>query len=58
MAFPMTSSLAKRSRRLIEVWLTLVDDARAEILSLAVLRPYDVDDLDAVAANTHGNGEL
>ena len=54
----MTNSLAKRSRRLIEVWLTLVDDARAEILSLAVLRPYDVDDLDAVAANTHGNGEL
>ena len=44
--------------KLVEVWPALVADVKAEILSLAVLRPDDVYDLDAVAANTHGNGEL
>ena len=50
MAFPMTSSLAKRSRRLIEVWRALSDDVKAEILSLAGLRPDDVDDFNDVTA--------
>ena len=57
MAFPMTSSLVKRSRRLIEVWPGLADDVKAEILkilTLAGLRPDEVDDFnDVTTAGIH-----
>ena len=43
----MTSSLAKRSRRLIEVWRALSDDVTAKILTLAGLRADDFDDVTA-----------
>ena len=36
--------------RLIAVWPALSDDAKAEILALAGLRPYDVDDLGDVTS--------
>ena len=52
MAFPMTSSSVKRSRRLIAVWPALSDDARVEILALAGLRPDDVDDFNDVTSET------
>ena len=45
-----------RLARLIEVWPALLDDVKAEILSLAGLRPDDVDDFNDVTANCHGNG--
>ena len=36
--------------KLVEVWPALVDDVKAEILSLAGLRPDDVDDFNDVTA--------
>ena len=58
MAFPMTSSLVKRSRRLIEVWRALSDDVTAKILTLAGLRADDVDDFDDVTATEDGEVAL
>ena len=34
--------------RLIEVWPALADDVKGELLTLAGLRPYDVDDFNDV----------
>jgi hypothetical protein len=43
--------------RLIEVWPALGDDVRGEILTLARLRPDDVDDFhDVTVAETAGKG--
>ena len=44
--------------RLIEVWPALADDVKGEMLTLAGLRPYDVDDFNDVgaAATLVGNG--
>ncbi len=36
--------------KLIEVWSTLSDDVKGEMLALAGLRPYDVDDFNDVTA--------
>ena len=36
--------------KLVEVWMALADDVKGEILSLAGLRPDDVDDFNDVTA--------
>lgn len=41
--------LDSRLARLIEVWPALADDVRSEILRLAGLRSYDVDDFKDMA---------
>ena len=45
-----------RLARLIEVWPALADDVKGEMLTLAGLRPYDVDDVNDVTTATHGEG--
>ena len=39
-----------RLARLIEVWPGLAEDLKGEMLTLAGLRPYDVDDFNDVTA--------
>ena len=38
--------------KLIEAWLALSDDVKAEILTLAGLRPDDVDDFNDATSET------
>ena len=45
-----------RLARLIEVWPALADDVKGEMLTLAGLRPYDVDDFNDVIPATQGEG--
>ena len=40
-----------RLARLIEVWPALADDVKGELLTLAGLRPYDVDDFNDVGTD-------
>ncbi|MFM9959683.1 MAG: hypothetical protein ACKV2Q_00455 [Planctomycetaceae bacterium] len=47
-----------RLARLIEVWPALDDDVKGEILTLAGLRPYDVDDFNDVASEAASAGEV
>ena len=42
--------------KLIEVWPALADDVKGEMLTLAGLRPYDVDDFNDVIPAAHGEG--
>ncbi|MFM9961557.1 MAG: hypothetical protein ACKV2Q_10060 [Planctomycetaceae bacterium] len=46
-----------RLARLIEVWPALADDVKGEMLTLAGLRPYDVDDFNDVRTDVAPVGE-
>ena len=43
--------------RLIEVWPALADDVKGEMLTLAGLRPYDVDDFNDVRTDVAPVGQ-
>ncbi len=46
-----------RLARLIEVWPALADDVKGEMLTLAGLRPDDVDDFNDVTTGMASAGE-
>ena len=46
-----------RLARLIEVWPALAEDVKGEMLALAGIRPYDVDDFNDVETDVAPVGE-